>query len=283
MQVLVLVVQNAVDFKLLGAATSGVTLFRGMGGSIGAAVFGTIFSSRLASELHGVLTGPLAHQISGGGRLTGEQVARLPPTARMAYEHAYVHALRPVFVAAAGVAALGFLLSWALPERKLREAIVTSRGLEDSLAAPRSGDSLAEIERALTRTVSADTRARFRDRLAARAGVDLTPGATWALVRISEHGLAGARSMAEQDGVPPERIAAVLQELRGRGLIAAEDGTSKLTGDGQELAQRAVSARRELLDEALGDTSAVRDPAVDELLHRLARELAGDPPRAAAA
>jgi EmrB/QacA subfamily drug resistance transporter len=281
MQVLVLAVQNAVDFQLLGAATSGVTLFRGMGGSIGAAVFGTIFSSRLTSELHGVLTGPLARQVSGGGRLTGEQVARMPAAARMAYEHAYVHALRPVFVAAAGVALLGFLMSWLLPERQLREAIVTSRGLDDSLAAPRSSDSLAEIERALTRTVSPETRARFRDRLAARAGVELSPGATWALVRISEHGMARARSLAERDGVPEERIVAVVDELRSRGLVSTDDGTSSLTSDGRVLAERAVTARRELLDEALGDETATRDPAVDELLHRLARELAGDPPEAA--
>ena len=47
MQVLVLAVQNAVDYAVLGAATSGVTLARGIGGSIGAAVFGTIFTSRL--------------------------------------------------------------------------------------------------------------------------------------------------------------------------------------------------------------------------------------------
>jgi EmrB/QacA subfamily drug resistance transporter len=283
MQVLVLAVQNAVDFKLLGAATSGVTLFRGMGGSIGAAVFGTIFSSRLASELHGVLTGQLGHQVSGGGRLTGEQVARLPPAARHAYEHAYVHALRPVFVVAAGVALLGFLLSWLLPERSLREAIVSSRGLDDSLGAPRSSDSLAEIERALVRTVSPDTRARFRERLAERAGVDLSPGATWALVRISEHGLGRARNLAERDGVPEERITAVVDELRARGLIATDGGASTLTMDGQALADRAVSARRELLDEALGDESAVRNPAVAALLHRLARELAGDPPGAVTA
>ena len=56
MQVLVLAVQNAVSFEVLGAATSGVTLFRGIGGSLGAAVFGTIFSSRLASGLQGLLT-----------------------------------------------------------------------------------------------------------------------------------------------------------------------------------------------------------------------------------
>ena len=71
MQVLVLAVQNAVDYSVLGAATSGVTLARGIGGSIGAAVFGTIFTSRLRSELHGAISGPLGAQVAGGARLTG--------------------------------------------------------------------------------------------------------------------------------------------------------------------------------------------------------------------
>jgi EmrB/QacA subfamily drug resistance transporter len=281
MQVLVLVVQNAVDYRMLGAATSGVTLFRGIGGSLGAAVFGTIFSSRLTSQLHGLLTGPLGRVVAGGGRLTGAQVAQMPPAARSAYEHAYVHALRPVFVAAAGVALLGFALSWLLPERRLRETAVTSRGLEDSLAAPRSPDSLAEIERSLTRTVSEKNRALFRARLAERSGLSLTPGATWALVRIGEHGLARARSMAEQDGVPADRIAAVVEELRERGLVGSEDGTPALTSDGRRFAERAITTRKELLVEALDDASADRDPTVNELLHRLARELVGEPPAVA--
>jgi hypothetical protein len=43
MQVLVIAVQNAVDYQDLGAATSGVTYFRSIGGSFGTAVFGSIF------------------------------------------------------------------------------------------------------------------------------------------------------------------------------------------------------------------------------------------------
>ena len=42
MQVLVLVVQNAVDYSQLGVATSGASLFRSMGGSIGTPIFGAI-------------------------------------------------------------------------------------------------------------------------------------------------------------------------------------------------------------------------------------------------
>src|SRR5436305_5957322 len=138
MQVLVLAVQNAVDFSILGAATSGITLARGIGGSIGTAVFGAIFNSQLRSHLTASLailkTGlspTIAHQIAAGGRLTGAQVALLPATVRSAYEHAYVNSLSPVFVMSAGLAAVGFALSLMLPERPLRDAAAASAGLED--------------------------------------------------------------------------------------------------------------------------------------------------------
>ena len=51
MQVLVLAVQNAVDYEQLGVATSGATLFRSIGGSLGTAILGAIFSTRLDDEL----------------------------------------------------------------------------------------------------------------------------------------------------------------------------------------------------------------------------------------
>ena len=51
MQVLVLAAQNAVEYRLLGVATSGSTLFRQVGGSVGVSLFGAIFASRLAHEL----------------------------------------------------------------------------------------------------------------------------------------------------------------------------------------------------------------------------------------
>ncbi|BFO21098.1 hypothetical protein SHKM778_74860 [Streptomyces sp. KM77-8] len=57
MQVLVLIVQNAVPYEDLGVATSGATFFRSIGASFGVAIFGTIFASRLGSELTGALRG----------------------------------------------------------------------------------------------------------------------------------------------------------------------------------------------------------------------------------
>ncbi len=51
MQVLVLIVQNAVPHGELGVATSGATFFRSIGGSFGTAIFGAIFSNVLAGNL----------------------------------------------------------------------------------------------------------------------------------------------------------------------------------------------------------------------------------------
>src|SRR6202012_2558553 len=56
-QVLVIAVQNTVPFSDLGAATSGVTFFRTIGGAFGVSVFGAIFSNQLVRQLNAALAG----------------------------------------------------------------------------------------------------------------------------------------------------------------------------------------------------------------------------------
>jgi EmrB/QacA subfamily drug resistance transporter len=275
MQVLILAVQNAVPYAVLGSATSGVTLMRGIGGSLGTAVFGSIFTNRLTDRLTGGNLPPALQQIvAGGGRLTGAQVERLPAPARLAYEQAYVHALTPVFLVAAGVAALGFAISWLLPEKPLRATAATSTGLEDSLAAPKAPDSLAEIEKALSMATTLEQRRRFRAGVAQRAGVDVSPGGVWALVQMNRRGLDGAQAEARRLGVTEERIRQVDSELRADGLVDA-DG---ITARGTAYADQLVSARREVLSETLDDPEAERRPEVERLLQALSRELVGERP-----
>jgi EmrB/QacA subfamily drug resistance transporter len=275
MQVLVLAVQNAVPFAVLGAATSGVTLMRGIGGSLGTAVFGSIFTHRLTGRLTGGGLPPeLKAIIAEGGRLTGAQVERLPAEARLAYEGAYVHALTPVFLVAAGVATLGFLLSWLLPERPLRATAASSTGLEDGLAAPRDPDSLAEIERALSQATTLEERRRFRRAVAERAGLTVSPGAVWALARMARVGFEEAKNHARAAGVSEVRIDEVVGELRGEGLLDGDAPTHR----GVAYADQIVSARREVLRELLDDPQAELDPEVDRLLGILARELVGERP-----
>jgi EmrB/QacA subfamily drug resistance transporter len=114
MQVLVLAVQNAVDFRNMGVATSGSILFRQVGGSIGIAVFGAIFTNRLA----GSLTLPRGAQPAKS--VSPDVIRHLPPAVHHAYASAVAQSLRPVFVTAAFISVFAFLLTWLLREVPLR-------------------------------------------------------------------------------------------------------------------------------------------------------------------
>jgi predicted MFS family arabinose efflux permease len=73
MQVLVLVVQNDAPVREVGVATSTATFFRSMGGSLGVALFGAIFASRLAGQLASVPRQAAAH-LSGGVNIRPAEV-----------------------------------------------------------------------------------------------------------------------------------------------------------------------------------------------------------------
>jgi MFS family permease len=120
MQVLTVVAQNSVDYRSLGVATSGVTLLRQIGGCIGVAVFGAIFSNRFTAALHREL--PRVHAT---GSLNVSAIKRLPLEAHYAYAHALTDALHPVFLAAAGILAGAFVLACLLPEVPLRTSTGT--------------------------------------------------------------------------------------------------------------------------------------------------------------
>jgi len=116
MQVLVLAVQNSVDPSVMGVATSGSTLFRQIGGSIGVALFGTIFANRVHVEL--------AKRLPAGAKIPKQinpkQIKHLPPQAHAAFADAFSAALHPVFITAAAISLLAFLLTFLLREVPLR-------------------------------------------------------------------------------------------------------------------------------------------------------------------
>ena len=89
-----LVVQNARRREDVGVATSTATFFRSMGGSLGVAVFGAIFASRLTTELTALPAGA-ASRLSGGVNIKPAQVHALPAAIRHEYLVAFVNSLRP--------------------------------------------------------------------------------------------------------------------------------------------------------------------------------------------
>jgi DNA-binding MarR family transcriptional regulator len=273
MQILVVVAQNAVSYRDLGVATSGSTLFRLIGGSVGTAVFGAIFSNRLTSELAGRV--PAAGQQQG--RLSPTQLHQLPPQAHDAYIHAFTNALSDVFVVAAGVCALGILLSLVLPDQQLRDT-VEATGPPDHFAVPRSDDALAEIERALSVLARRDVRKRLYERLARDAGIDLPALEAWTLARIYEGAAGPVEELASRIGVEPARVTEATEELERRGLVARSDGWFSSTQSGGELVERLVRLRRERLASRLADCTPEEEMQFAQVLDRLARDLLAEPP-----
>src|SRR5271168_4772434 len=123
MQVLILIVQNTSSFEDLGVATSGVTFFRTIGSSFGAAVFGSLFNNFLHTRLAEALArsgAPLEAAQSPDG------LHKLPPEMAAPIAAAYADALDHVFLFAAPVAVVGFVLALTLKQVPLRNNAVST-------------------------------------------------------------------------------------------------------------------------------------------------------------
>jgi EmrB/QacA subfamily drug resistance transporter len=126
MQVLVLAVQNAVEPRVMGVATSGSIMFRQIGGSVGIAAFGAIFSNQLKKNL----AKTLPPGVRGPSSATPKAVNALPPHVHALYVHAFSNALHPMFLVGAVVSGLAFVLTWFLREVPLRR---TTEGLMEAV------------------------------------------------------------------------------------------------------------------------------------------------------
>ncbi|WP_321882345.1 MDR family MFS transporter [Paraburkholderia bannensis] len=116
MQVLILAVQNTVEFRHMGVATSGATLFRSIGGSVGVAAFGAVFSHGLHTRLATLMSA----DVELPQPLTPEVIRHLPPALHAQYLDAFAGALHTVYLSAACVVVLAFVLSWLMRNAPLR-------------------------------------------------------------------------------------------------------------------------------------------------------------------
>ncbi|HEX6536492.1 MAG TPA: MDR family MFS transporter [Gemmatimonadaceae bacterium] len=289
MQVLVIAVQNAVDYEDLGVATSGATLFRLIGGSLGTAVLGAIFAVHLDASLARRLgdAGAIASGAHLGAGVSPVQLAAMPAPVRAAYASAFSESLSTVFLVATAIALVGFLLAWLLPERPLRETVSaaaadTGRDAGGAFAMPTVADSSEQLVRALAMIASHDVRRRYIASIVARAGVALTPAAAWLLVRLERDPHADPATLARMHGASAETLAAALAELRRGGLVedtTAEGGALRheLTRAGCDVLGRLAAARRARLAELFADWSPDQQAEMAALLLRLSREVVPDP------
>lgn len=119
MPVLVLAVQNSVRPGDLGTATSANNYFRQIGGSVGAAVFGTLFAGRLTDALAERLPAGEGAGLPDAESITPQLVHALPPALRDLYIQAYADAMPRIFLYLVPVLLLGLFITFFLKEKPL--------------------------------------------------------------------------------------------------------------------------------------------------------------------
>ncbi|MFD5031401.1 DHA2 family efflux MFS transporter permease subunit [Streptomyces sp. NPDC058220] len=272
MQVLVLVVQNAVSYQDLGVATSGATFFRSIGASFGVAVFGTIFTNLLGEKLVRALAGRVLPPGVSPGRLSADprDIGRLPPALRPPVLNAYATSITDVFLYAVPVVLLAFAVAWFLKEDTLRGSVTAPEITETLASNPVERSSRDEVARALSVLGTREGRREIYVTITAKAGYDLLPAASWLLLHIRRHGSVQPAVLAETSPVPIRTVTDASRQVEERGLARREGLELMLTDRGARTAEVLAKLREESLAELLGDWWGPDRPTD---LVRLVREL----------
>ena len=274
MQVLVLAVQNAVRYETLGVATSGVTLFRLLGGAIGVSLFGGIFAHALADNLGHLLAG-----VSLPNLTDPAAIATLPPPLRAKFLTAFAAALHPVFQTASVAALIAFLLTLGLKEIALRKT-AAAEGIGQAFAMPQDATSLEELSRIVSRLAARENRWQAYAALAQQAQISLDAQEMWFLFRLGERDVPARQSdVSAALQVNGECIADLVARLEARRLIV-RDRQERLdfTPNGRHVYLRLLALRREQLNRLLERWEPRKHAEVRTMLAQLARQFSAAPP-----
>jgi EmrB/QacA subfamily drug resistance transporter len=148
MQTVVIALQNAVDFKDLGVATSANTFFRSIGATIGVALFGTVYASRLAHNLPIEIEKLRASNPAALVGATPEKFVALKentavlktftPELQVGIINAFVNSFHIVFLTAVPITVIGFFIAFMLRETPLRTGVGHQAAKEEA-----AGEALA--------------------------------------------------------------------------------------------------------------------------------------------
>ncbi|MDO3636203.1 MDR family MFS transporter [Mycolicibacterium sp. KC 300] len=232
MQVLVLTVQNTSAFTDLGVSTSGVTFFRTIGSSFGAAIFGSLFANFLDDRIGAAVIASGAPPAAAESpqalhELTAQQAAPIVT--------AYADSLGLVFLCAAPVALVGFFVALLLKEVPLREMETgVAVDLGESFGMPSTETPEKLLETTIGRLMRNSPDIRLRN-VAGCPGCELDVARLWALLQIYRHnqafGTADLTTIADRLRIPCE----VIEPIFGR---LVETGYALRTGNRLWLTQR---------------------------------------------
>ena len=236
MQVLTIIVQNTVEYRDLGVATSGVTFFRTMGSSFGAAVFGTIYANQLAPNLARAVaaTGTDPAQVT-----SPTAVAALPPAQHSAVVAAYADTLQTVFATAIPVAAVAFVVALFLKQVKMRGlAQPGAADLGPAFAIPDQRTAQEQLEgqvvRILRTRLPASAATLLQTSRAELDGVQVWTLRQVAIQQIHAQGPADPYDIAAAHRVPIALIQPAIDDCLGQGLLAQSGTGIELSETGRE-------------------------------------------------
>ena len=289
MQVLVVAVQNAVGYEDLGVATSGNTLFRNIGSSVGTAVVGTVFATELASRLRSAFPHASASQLDTS-HLSSAALAHLPSGIHTVYLAAFAGSLDTAFRVTGFVSIIAFVSSWFIKELPMRNT-VTTEDLGSAFGAPRSGDSWSEICRALSVLIGRDQMPQWLECVAAEAGTDLSLADCWVLVRLRRDPQVDLAAVPTADKVPRATLESAVADLVERGLLVVPTGpavtqveggvrpSTELTSSGAVVADQLIHTVRSKLEKQLEGWSPEQFPELVHLLDEFACDIVPATPK----
>ncbi|WP_323746386.1 MFS transporter [Catenulispora pinisilvae] len=275
MQVLIIAVQNNVDYEELGTATSAVTFFRSIGGAFGASLFGTIFNNKLTAEIKTAVAGGKINPTFPFQKAIEDPkiIKQYPKSETQPFLHTYAHALHYVFVYAIPLCILAFLLALFLREVPLR---TTTRGTGAAEAAtgPTQRTSIDELERALTRLSS---RQNVKDRYTqtiAKSGIDISVPEAYGLFRLKQHGPTRIEDAPARLNLSMAEIRPHLDALVANGRAAIQgtppNQTIVITEAGDAAVDALSAARRAILTDQLDGWSPDQHAELLSMLRQLA-------------
>ncbi|MET9692025.1 MFS transporter [Streptomyces sp. NPDC006514] len=278
MQVLVLVVQNAVSYADLGVATSGATFFRSIGASFGVAIFGTVFTNQLDDKLAASLAGVTLPAGASIAQLEADPraISALPAELQPQVLDAYATAITDVFLYAVPIVLIAFVIAWFLKEDKLRGSVTAPDVTETLASNPVQRSSHDEVARALSVLGTREGRRHVYEKITEKAGYDLLPASSWLLLRIKRYGSAEPAVLAERVNVPLKVVTDAARQIEERGLAVREGLPLVLTDQGRACATKLAEARQESLAELLGDWWGPDRPTdLVKLVRQINMELCG--------
>jgi DNA-binding MarR family transcriptional regulator len=193
--------------------------------------------------------------------------------------HAFTASLDTVFILAAIICAIGFLLTLILPEQPLRKTVAaaasdTGEEVAETFARPLAPDSESELRRGLQLIANRDVQRAHIASIVQRAGLSVSPGAAWLLVRIERDRNLDCERVASRAGITSDQIQSMQNELVEHGWIErTPEARWRLTAAGCDAMGKLIEARRAHLADVLSDWPAKQREEIMTRLRQLAEVL----------